>query len=284
MRPAFRVRKEIVRFGEMTVRPRRTCLVVPGSSPRKLEKARGVGGDEVIVDLEDGVAEAEKETAREAAARAAAELGALRVNARGTPWWEDDLRAAAKARVAVVVLPKVESLEDVAAAAKRLPPGTGLEAQIETARGLVEVEAIAAAGRRHGLEALVFGPADFAASVGVPVLTIGAGASDYALARIAVAARAFGLQAVDGPWAVLDDEAGLRAAARRALAHGYDGKWVIHPSQLAPVREVFTPSQEEVERAERLLAAAGAARDSGEMVDAASRRLAQALLARAGRP
>ncbi len=244
-----------------------------------LEKARGLDADEVVVDLEDGVAAADKELAREQAARAG--LGAVRVNARGTPWWEDDLRTVAAARVGVVVLPKVESAEDVGAAAERLPAGTALEAQIETARGLAEVERIAAAG--DGLEALVFGPADFAASVGSPTLTIGAGASDYALARIAVAARAFGLQPVDGPWAVLDDEDGLRASARRALAHGYDGKWVIHPSQIAPVREVFTPSPEEVARAERLLAAGGAARDGGEMVDAASRRLAEALLARAGR-
>jgi citrate lyase subunit beta/citryl-CoA lyase len=244
-----------------------------------LEKAPALGADEVVVDLEDGVAEADKELARAQAARAAPAV--LRVNARGTPWWEDDLRAAAEAGVSVVVLPKVESPEDVEAAAERLPAGVGLEAQIETARGLVEVERIAAAG--HGLEALVFGPGDFAASLGAPVLTIGAGASDYALARIAVAAKAFGLQAVDGPWARLDDEGGLGESARRALELGYDGKWVIHPSQIEPVREAFTPSAEEVERAERLLAAGGAARDGGEMVDAASRRLAEALLARAGR-
>src|SRR5205823_3809238 len=98
---------------------------------------------------------------------------ALRVNARTTPWWEDDLRAAAEARPDVVVLPKVESPQDVAAAAELLPLGTGIEAQIETARGLAAAEWIASAG--HGLEALVFGPADLAASLGVPVLTIGAG-------------------------------------------------------------------------------------------------------------
>src|SRR5207247_6886295 len=93
------------------------------------------------------------------------------------------------------------------------------------------------------------------ASLGAPVLTIGSGASDYALARIAVAARAFGLQAVDGPYAALDDLDGLRAAAQRALAHGYDGKWVIHPAQIAPVAEVFTPAPAELERARRILAA-----------------------------
>ncbi len=113
--------------------------------------------------------------------------------------------------------------------------------QIETARGLVEVERIAAAG--HPLEALVFGPGDFAASLGVPVLTIGAGSWEYALARIAVAARAYGLQAVDGPYADLNDLDGLRAAAQSALALGFDGKWVVHPDQIGPVNEVFTPSR-----------------------------------------
>lgn len=249
-----------------------------------LAKALTLAADEVVVDLEDGVPEAEKEAARARATEAVrGGLGrttALRVNGRGTPWWEDDLRAAAAARPDVVVLPKVESPDDVAAAAELLPDGIGLEALVETARGLVEVERIAAAG--HGLEALVFGPADFAASVGVPVLTIGAGAWDYALARIAVAARANGLQAVDGPHALLGDEAGLVASAERALAYGFGGKWVVHPDQVAPVNAVFTPSAEELERARRLLAAEGAARHGDEMVDAVSRKLAESVLARAG--
>ena len=131
------------------------------------------------------------------------------------------------------------------------------------------------------LEALVFGPGDFGASLGVPVLTIGAGSWDYALARISVAAHAFGLQPVDGPYADLRDAGGLRAAARRALGHGFVGKWVVHPDQIEPVTEVFTPSPEEAERARRILAADdGAVLVDGEMVDAASKRLAEALLER----
>jgi citrate lyase subunit beta/citryl-CoA lyase len=189
-------------------------------------------------------------------------------------------RAAAEARADVVVLPKVESADDVSAAAELLPFGTGLEAQIETARGLAEADRIAAAG--HGLEALVFGPADLAASLGIPVLTIGAGSSDHALARVLAAARAARLQAVDGPHARLGDDLGLALSARRALEHGYDGKWVIHPSQIELVNRVFTPSPGEVERARRILEAAqGAARFEGELVDEASRRLAEALLRRA---
>ena len=247
-----------------------------------LAKAAELPADEVVVDLEDGTAVADKEAARGnlANARARGTL-AVRINGVGTRWWRDDLAAAAHADV--IVVPKVESAEDVAALAALLAPGVGLEVQIETARGLVEVERIAAVGAP--LEALVFGPGDFAASLGVPVLTIGAGASEYALARIAVAARAFGLQPVDGPYAALGDTAGLVEGARRALAHGFDGKWVIHPDQIAPVNDVFTPSADEAARAERILAAAdGASKVEGEMVDAATKRLAEAVLARAGGP
>jgi citrate lyase subunit beta/citryl-CoA lyase len=250
-----------------------------------LAKAPSLAADEVVVDLEDAVATEDKEQARELAVAALGRgrLGrttALRVNARSTPWWEDDLRAAAAARPDVVVLPKVESPDDVSAAAELLPDGIGLEAQIESARGLAEAERIAAAG--HGLEALVFGPADMAASLGVPVLSIGAGNAEYALRRVVVAARAFGLQAVDGPHGHLGDDLGLVRSARRALEHGYDGKWVIHPSQIEPVNRIFTPSPADLERAERILATAtGAARFEGELVDEASRRLAESLLSRA---
>ena len=250
-----------------------------------LAKAPTLAADEVIVDLEDAVAAEDKERARGLALAAIRRgpLGrttALRVNGRSTAWWEDDLRAAAEARPDVVVLPKVESPEDVSAAAELLPDGIGLEAQIETARGLLEAERIAAAG--DGLEALVLGPADLAASLGVPVLTIGAGATDYALAHVVAAARASGLQALDGPHGRLGDDLGLVLSARRALEHGYDGKWVIHPSQVGPVNDIFTPAPAELERANRVLAAGGSAtRFEGELIDEASRRLAESLLRRA---
>lgn len=249
-----------------------------------LAKAPSLAADEVVVDLEDAVAAEDKERARELAVAAIRRgpLGrttALRVNGRATRWWEDDLHAAAEARPDVVVLPKVESPEDVSAAADRLPAGIGLEALIESARALIEAERIAAAG--HGLEALLLGPADLASSLGVPVLTIGDGVSDATLARIVAAARVHGLQAIDGPHARLADDLGLVLSARRALEHGFAGKWVIHPSQIEPVNFVFTPSPSEVERAQRILAVAdGAARFEGELVDEASRRLAAALLRR----
>lgn len=266
----------------MVARPRRSCLAVPASSLRMLEKAAQLAADEVVVDLEDGVAADAKDEARANLphARARGTL-AIRINGLTTSRWRDDLAAVAAVRPAAVIVPKVESADDVAAVASLLPDGVGVEVQVETARGLVEVERIAAAG--HPLEALVFGPGDFAASMGIPVLTIGAGSWEYALARIAVAARANGLQAIDGPYADLGDLAGLRTAAEAARAHGFDGKWVVHPDQIEPVNEVFTPSEEEVERARQILAAAdGAIRLEGAMVDAATKRMAESVLARAG--
>jgi citrate lyase subunit beta / citryl-CoA lyase len=247
-----------------------------------IAKAAELAPDEVVVDLEDGVApEAKAEARSRLGAAAARGTLAVRINAVGTHWWRDDLAAAAYRRPDVIVVPKAESADDVRRVVELVPDGIGLEVQIETALGLVEVERIAALGAP--LEALVFGPGDFAASIGVPVLTIGAGSFDYAMARISVAAHAHGLQAVDGPWADLADAAGLVASARRALALGFDGKWVVHPDQIEPVNDVFTPSGEELERAHRILAADdGASRVDGEMVDVATKRLAAAVLARAG--
>ena len=265
----------------MSTRPRRTCLTVPASSRHMLEKAASLAADEVIVDLEDGIAVEAKESARENLGLAKARgILAIRINGLATPWWRDDLAAAVAVKPDVVVLPKAETADEVAELIAQLPAGIGLEVMVETARGLVEVERIAALG--GPLEAFVFGPGDFGASLGVPVLTIGEGSWDYALARISVAAHAFGLQPIDGPYAALDDEAGLRASARGALAHGFEGKWVVHPSQIDPVREVFTPTAYEIERARAIVAAAdGASRVDGAMVDLASKRLAERVLARA---
>jgi citrate lyase subunit beta/citryl-CoA lyase len=258
------------------VRRRRSCLTVPGDDRHKLEKAAGVDADEVIVDLEDAVAPDRKDAARAEVERALRELEfraptvAIRVNRGST----EDLELVRSARPHVVVLPKVESPEELAG----LP--VPAEAQIETARGLVACEAIAAA---PGLEALVLGPGDLAASLGVPALRIGDGAHvDYALARMLVAARAHGLAAVDGPYPVLGDDPGLRASAERSRALGYDGKWCIHPAQVLICNGVYAPTDEEVAHARRVLASDGVARLDGEMVDEANRRMARAILARAG--
>lgn len=241
-----------------------------------LEKAAALPADEVILDLEDAVAPADKDAAREEVLRALRDLSwraptvAVRVN-RGSA---DDRALLAEGRPDVAILPKVESPDEL----EGLP--VPAEAQIETARGLVECERIAAA---PGLEALIFGPGDMAASLGIPELTIGAGAHvEYALARIVVAARANGLQAVDGPFVELGDLEGLRASASRSLALGYDGKWAIHPEQIEPLNELYAPTPEQVERARRILGVEGVERLDGEMVDEATRKMAEALLARAG--
>ncbi|HET7043493.1 MAG TPA: CoA ester lyase [Gaiellaceae bacterium] len=259
----------------------RSCLSVPGSSPEKIAKAAGLDVDQVILDLEDAVAPADKEAARAHVARALHELDfraatvAVRVNARRSEWFGADLALVEELLPACVVLPKVEDASDPE------PLPVPVQALIETARGLVEVERIAQA---PGVEALVFGPGDLAASLGAPQLTIGEGDWGYALARVVVAAKAFGRQAIDGPFVRLGDLEGLRASAERSHGLGFDGKWAIHPEQVAVLHEVFTPSAEELERAERIVSvAARATRLDGEMVDEATRKMAESVLAR-GRP
>ena len=298
-------------------RARRSCLAVPASSERFLAKARDLPADEVFLDLEDAVAPAAKETARRNAVAALtsgrwrAGVRAVRINDATTPWaYRDVIEVAegAPGDVDVIVLPKVTSPDHVtwldllltqieqATEGRDGPPARriGIEAQIEDARGLAAVDAIAAASGR--LEALVFGPADFMASLGMRSLEVGvqppgyAGdAFHYALMRILVAARAHGLQAVDGPYLKIRDVDGFRRAAASAAALGYDGKWVLHPGQIDAANEVFAPGQAEYDRAEQILDAysrattvdqRGAVMLGDEMIDEASRKLAAGLAAK----
>lgn len=287
-------------------RSRRSCLTVPGSSEKMLAKALRMPADEIIVDLEDAVLPKDKtsETRRRVvdvllAGGWKARTVAVRVNSVGTEWFEDDVNhlvRAAGSAITCIVLPKVESRDDVEAAAALLDwheTAIGLEVQIESARGLLEVERIAAASPR--VEALVFGPGDYACSLGVPQFLIGAIDSTYPgdqwhypRSRIAVTAHAYGLDAIDGPYGALNDENGLRESARRARLLGFTGKWAIHPNQIAPCNEVFAPSADELGRAERMLAALREAKARGEgvatfdgmMMDEAARKMAEAVLAR----
>jgi citrate lyase subunit beta/citryl-CoA lyase len=298
-------------------RARRSCLAVPASSERFLAKARDLPADEVFLDLEDAVAPAAKETARRNAVAALtsgrwrAGVRAVRINDATTPWaYRDVIEVAegAPGDVDVIVLPKVTSPDHVtwldllltqieqATEGRDGPPARriGIEAQIEDARGLAAVDAIAAASGR--LEALVFGPADFMASLGMRSLEVGvqppgyAGdAFHYALMRILVAARAHGLQAIDGPYLKIRDVDGFRRAAASAAALGYDGKWVLHPGQIDAANEVFAPGQAEYDRAEQILDAysrattvdqRGAVMLGDEMIDEASRKLAAGLAAK----
>jgi citrate lyase subunit beta / citryl-CoA lyase len=295
-------------------RSRRSCHAVPGSSERFLAKAATLDADEVFLDLEDAVAESEKGRARELVIAALREqaFGAstvvVRVNGTDTAHYYRDLIDVvehAGERVHAVMLPKVRTPGDVEMTdklltgierARGLPGGAiGIEAQIEDATGLLACEAIAAASPR--METLIFGPGDYSAAVGIPITTIGGAPEhypgdhlNYVYSRLVVAARAAGIQAIDGPYAAFDDEDGLRDRARLARALGMDGKWTIHPRQIPVVNEVFTPSREQWERAEALLAAyrdaagegRGAAMFDGEMIDEANRKMAERL-AEAGR-
>jgi citrate lyase subunit beta/citryl-CoA lyase len=291
---------------------RRSCLAVPASSERFIAKARGLPADEVFLDLEDAVAPAAKAQARaNAAAAVAGDWGgrvvAVRVNDASTQWAHRDVIdvVSAAGRLDTIVLPKVTSAEHVVwldlllGQVEReagLPPGqTGIEAQIEDAGGLAAVNAIAAASPR--LEALVFGPADFMASVGIRSLDVGgqpagyAGGDvyHYALMRILIAARARELQAIDGPYLKVRDVDGFRRSAASAAALGYDGKWVLHPDQIDAANEVFAPSPADFARATRIIEAyahatgaeaRGAVMLDDDMIDEASHKMARAIVAK----
>lgn len=259
-------------------------------------KARALVVDEVVLDLEDSVPAAGKNEAREALIEALGEGDwaprsvAVRINGVGTPWFErdvDELVACTGERVDSIVVPKVEDPDQLRLLDARLAESPiVLEALIETALGLRDIDAIAAATPR--LEALILGPADLAASLGLPDPDPAARdeALGFARSTLLVAARAAGVAAIDGPYLRVDDEAGLRRSAERAHALGYDGKWALHPRQVEPLTELFTPGEAEIERARAVLAALddssrGAVALDGEMVDEASRKRAEAILARA---
>lgn len=285
---------------------------MPASSERFIAKATGLDCDEVLLDLEDAVAPEAKAAARPNVIAAVTsgswggKLRAVRINDATTPWaYRDviDVVEAAGASLDTVVLPKVTTsshvtwldhlLAQVEQAMGYEIGRIGIEAQIEDAAGLTAVEEIAAASPR--LEALIFGPADFMASLGMRSLTVGAppegydgDAFHYAHMRILVAARRCGLQAIDGPYARIDDPEGLVRSAGQVAALGYDGKWVIHPGQIEAVNQAFTPAVADYQRAERILSAyqqatrdrRGAATLDGEMIDEATRKLAYATVAK----
>src|SRR4051794_3539046 len=295
-------------------RSRRTCHAVPGSSERFIAKAVGLDADEIFLDLEDAVAPGEKEAAR---ARVIESLNTLdfgaktvvvRVNGTDTPHYYKDLISVVEEtgeRLDAIMLPKVRTPGDVEMTDKLLTQielakgfevgRIGIEAQIEDATGLIACEAIALASAR--METLIFGPGDYSASIGIPLTTIGAAVEgypgdhlNYVYSRLVVAARAAGLQAIDGPYARVGDEPGLRERSLLARALGLDGKWTIHPGQIAVVNEVFSPTRGDWERAEAMLAAYaeahesghGAATFEGEMIDEANRKMAERI-AQAGR-
>ncbi|HUZ83876.1 MAG TPA: CoA ester lyase [Gaiellales bacterium] len=315
----------------MAVRDRlhRSELAVPGSNQRMLEKAPHAGADVVFLDLEDAVAPDDKEQARENVIAALNELDwstcsvSVRINGLDTHYCYRDLvevveRAGDK--LDTILIPKVGTPADVLyvstmlsqiEAATGIPP-INLHVLIETALGMANVEAIAQTCPER-LEAMVFGVADYAASIQARTTNIGGANPDYAvltdagedgrrdvhwgdqwhfaISRMVVACRAYGLRPIDGPFGDYSDPDGYVAAARRGAQLGCEGKWAIHPSQVPLANVVFTPSDAEANRARRILdamrrAAAegrGAVALDGKLIDAASIRMAENLVARLDR-
>jgi len=271
--------------------PPRSYLFVPGHRADRFDKALASGADAVVLDLEDAVAPQDKAVAREALARylAAADDArrrrlVLRINDERTPWFDDDLALLAATRAPALMLPKAETVATLARL-RSACPGIGVLALIESARGVLNAEALAAA---DGVQRLVFGTLDFALDLDlVDDAAAGPVGLDAAASRLAWASRAAGLPApVAGVTADIHDPALLRADFARARAHGFGAKLCIHPKQVAWVHEVLQPADAEIEWAQRVIAAASSAQGAlqldGRMVDRPVVERARRLLERAG--
>ena len=295
---------------------RRSVLAVPGSNPKMIEKAKGLPADAVFLDLEDAVAPLAKEEARAnvvAGLNSAGwgnQLRVVRVNDWTTASTYADVIAVvqgAGAHLDAILLPKVRTAGEVTALdlllnqlelANGLDHGTiGIEPQIEDALGMRNIDEIATASPR--VQTLVFGPADFMASIGMRTLVVGEQPEGYdtgdayhqILMTILLTARAHGLQAIDGPYLAIRDLDGFRRAAGRTAALGFDGKWVLHPTQIEAANEIFSPRQADYDKAELILeayeyhtSAAGGSRGAvmlgSEMIDEASAKMAAVIAAK----
>ena len=311
---------------QATPRLHRSELAVPGSNPALFEKAAKSAADIIFLDCEDAVAPDDKERARANIVQALNDVDwgtktmMVRINGLDTHYMYRDVVDIVEAcpRLDMILIPKVGVSQDVYAidmlvtqieAAKRRQKRIGFEVLIETALGMANVESIAQSSRR--LEALSFGVADYAASTRARTTVIGGVHKDSgvltdkdgdnrreyfwtdpwhaAQTRMLVACRAYGLRPIDGPFGDFGDREGYIAAANRAAVLGYEGKWAIHPSQIELANEVFTPSQSEVTRATRIMAAMaqaakegkGAVSLDGRLIDLASIRMAESLLDKA---
>ncbi len=294
------------------MRLRRSCLAVPGSSEKMLAKAATLDADQVFLDLEDAVSPLEKEASRATVVAALLEQDysrmtrVVRVNGITTKWCLGDIMevvSGAGQSLDCIMVPKVEDAATVHFVDHLLTQlegqhgidhRIGIEAQIESPKGVVNLREIATASDR--LETIIFGPGDYAATVGVAQLVIGSVDPDYpgdqwhyALSAIVTTARAFGLQAIDGPYTDIKNIDEYRRLCHRARLVGFDGKWVLHPAQVEVANEVFTPTQEQFEAATRLLEAyhqattvdrRGAVMHEGQMIDEASRKIATEVVAR----
>jgi citrate lyase subunit beta/citryl-CoA lyase len=292
------------------LRARRSCHAVPGSNPRFLEKAQGLESDQVFLDLEDSVAPIAKADARKNIVEVlntgdwGTRVRTVRVNDWTTQWTYKDVIEVvegAGANLDCLMLPKVQTADQVTALDTLLTQiettmgyevgRIGIEAQIENALGLINVDAIATASSR--VETIIFGPADFMASINMKTLVVGeqppgydvGDAYHYILMRLLMAARAHDKQVIDGPYLQIKDLDGYRRVAGRSAALGFDGKWTLHPDQIAVANEVFSPTQPDYDHAENILdayeyytseqgGAKGAVMLGDEMIDEASRKMA----------
>jgi citrate lyase subunit beta/citryl-CoA lyase len=299
-----------------SLRSRRSCLAVPGSNPRFLDKAKGLDADQVFLDIEDAVAPLAKPDARKNIVAALNEGGwgekvrVVRVNDWTTEWTYRDVIEVvegAGANLDCIMIPKVQTAEQVQWMDMLLTQiektmgfevgRIGIEAQIENAQGLINVDEIATASPR--VETIIFGPADFMASINMKSLVVGeqppgydvGDAYHYILMRILMAARAHNKQAIDGPYLQIRDVDGFKRVAGRSAALGFDGKWTLHPDQIAAANEVYSPKQEDYDHAENILdayeyftsekgGAKGAVMLGDEMIDEASRKMALVISAK----
>ena len=260
---------------------RPAALFLPASNPRAIAKARESAADLVILDLEDAVKAEDKESARAAAVEAVAEAWpmpvAIRINGARTEWHGHDVVAMMHSKVEMIVVPRAETKEDLSFV--RNQTGRPIAAMIETAKGVLSAQQIA-----HEAAALIAGTNDLAADLRLPR---GAGRAplQMALQSTVLAARAAGIAVFDGVFNKLDDDQGFAEEAAEGRKLGFDGKSLIHPSQIARCHAAFAPSEEEIERAGRLVAAAtgGAERFEDEMVEVMHVEAAKRLLSRAGR-
>jgi citrate lyase subunit beta/citryl-CoA lyase len=297
--------------------PRRSCLSVPGSSEKFLAKGPTIPADMTFLDLEDAVSPLEKEAARPKVVQAIRELDwgdrvlCVRVNDWSTEWTAFDVIEVvgnAGERLDEIMLPKVQDAAQVVAmdllltqVEKKagLPIGhIGIEAQIETARGLINVEEICAASPR--LETIILGPVDFSADMQMPSLAGGLQIPEYpgdyfhyVFMKILMAGRANNLQVIDGPYVKVRDSDGFRDFCTRTQILGFDGKWALHPDQVTILNEIFSCSQEQFDKAWDVLDAyekattegdrKGAVMFGDEMIDEASRKVAVKLVAKGER-
>jgi len=279
----------------MQFRPRRSALYMPGSNSRALEKARNLPADVVILDLEDSVAPNEKAKARDTVLRAVAEGGfgtrevVVRINGLDTPWGEEDLAAFARTQADAVLVPKVSSRADVVAVQARLGAGgsTAIWVMMETPQAILSAAEIASARTEvPRFAAMVMGTNDLAKETRATLLP-GREAFQPWLATCLIASRSSGLDIIDGVFNDLEDAAGFEAECRQGREMGFDGKTLIHPRQIEPCNQVFSPGPDELAWAERIAhlfdlpenQSLGVVRLEGRMVERLHAEMAQRMLA-----